>query len=220
MTPLVALSVGWMGALAAAQQAGAPEGFVFRESGVVPIDQAVEDYNPLSASLRQVDGGLGISGAFDRVFRLPGKNGRLMRVQGGLYAIFDESVYTEGEQGLSVEVPSNTMFWIGPPPDLLGGGAAIGAPQRLYQNRVNSLVTPVLATSMIGVFRPDASDTDAEQSKGPQTVTGFAWPDSVMDPATPQPPEGRIVWDDHYREDRLRSLMHDAARAAGGLQSR
>jgi hypothetical protein len=81
-----------------------------------PIEQSIEDVSVLSMSLREIEPGLRQPNDFARVFRVPGRDGLFMRQQGGLYAVFPESVYKADKKGkLRAVVPSDTMFYIGRP---------------------------------------------------------------------------------------------------------
>ncbi len=62
---------------------------------------------------------------FDGVFQLSALDafGRgealFMRIDGGVTAVFQRSVYTPSKGGLIPEIPPGTMFWIGRPPQSL-----------------------------------------------------------------------------------------------------
>ena len=80
-----------------------------------PLEAQVEDVSILSASLRVESPGLAQPSGFDAVYRVPGDSGKLMRVNGALFAVFDQSVYLSWN-GLSFpEVPPSTTFYIGAP---------------------------------------------------------------------------------------------------------
>ena len=59
--------------------------------GLQPLDARVEDVSILSASLRVESAGLAKPSGFDAVYRVPGDSGKLMRVNGALFAVFDQS---------------------------------------------------------------------------------------------------------------------------------
>jgi len=76
-----------------------------------PLEQGVEDVGPLSTSLRRVERGLDLTSDFSRVYPVPGHPGLLMRTDGGIYAVFRQSVYSEA----GAEIPAGTVFYIGEP---------------------------------------------------------------------------------------------------------
>jgi hypothetical protein len=80
-----------------------------------PLDARVEDVSVLSVSLRVESAGLARPTGFESVYRVPGNSDKLMRVNGALYAVFDQSVYQPGREGLRAVVPPSTVFHIGPP---------------------------------------------------------------------------------------------------------
>lgn len=83
--------------------------------GLKPLDARVEDVSILSASLRVESAGLAKPSGFDAVYRVPGDSGKLMRVNGALFAVFDQSVYQSYQGRSYVDVPPSTVFHIGPP---------------------------------------------------------------------------------------------------------
>ena len=80
-----------------------------------PLDARVEDVSILSASLRVESAGLAQPSGFDAVYRVPGDSGKLMRVNGALFAVFDQSVYQSYPGGSYPDVPPSAVFHIGPP---------------------------------------------------------------------------------------------------------
>jgi len=83
-----------------------------------PVEQTVEDVDPLARSIRRIERGLRQPTGFESVYRLPGDHDRFMRIDGGLYAVFPRSVYLNTRMGEVPLIPANTVFWIGPPPFL------------------------------------------------------------------------------------------------------
>ena len=91
--------------------------------GLEVVDQAVSDRGPLDVSLRQRESGLGLPTGFRTVYRLPGEESgfgvgdrtseRLMRADGGIAAVFDQSIYLQTEQGILPDVPASTTWVIG-----------------------------------------------------------------------------------------------------------
>ena len=178
-----------------------------------PLDQTVEDISPLSRSLRQIERGLREPSAFDQVYRVPDRDDLLMRIEGGIYAVFPQSMYTQGENGTLPLIPAGTVFHIGYP-DLERLGRVDASTRQVegrvgddpYDGRINLRVDPrrgrqagvrrtMLGTSTVpfrglGRQRPERVPQTARQSIAPTIVT-----------------------DAGYRADRIRDLMQSAAKA-------
>lgn len=84
------------------------------------VEQLIGDRNVLSTSLRHLEVGLHRPTGFSQVFRAPGEPGKLMRVDGGLQAVFPQSVYVYNEDAEAIDaiIPANTVFRIGQRVDL------------------------------------------------------------------------------------------------------
>ncbi len=166
-----------------------------------PVEQAVGDINPLSRSLREIHVGLGQPGDFEQVYRVPGTD-RLMRIQGGLYAVFRQSDYAQTEAGAFPIVSADTVFHIGPPPALFMTGVSEEAgAAREFEGRIDALP---LAIAPIPPVRLAAADngsrrlaTSSPRSEPPREATPSARATIVSDPG--------------YRAARLRMLMRQAA---------
>jgi len=160
-----------------------------------PVDQAIEDISVLSTSLRRVEPGLQQPNDFSRVYRLRGSRDRFMRVQGGLYAVFPESVYGATKEGqLRALIPHDTMFHIGPPPLLSAEPpSAAPRPEGLVRGRIDL---------KIGPHREPAPPT-ARPSGGFKTRSTGPSSLRITLPA--------IVSDEDYRQRRVRSLLRRAA---------
>ena len=178
-----------------------------------PLDQTVEDISPLSISLRHIERGLREPSAFDQVYRVPDRDDLLMRIEGGIYAVFPQSMYTQGENGTLPLIPAGTVFHIGYP-DLERFGQVEASTGRgegrvgddPYDGRINLRVDPrrgrqagvrrtVLGTSTVSVRglgrqRPERVHQTVRQSSA-----------------------STIVTDADYRADRIRDLMQSAAKA-------
>jgi len=92
-----------------------------------PVDARVADVSPLARSLRVESPGLGIPSGFSAVYRVPGDPDGLMRVNGGLTALFPQSVYQTTSYGSFPVIPAATVFRIGTPSTL---PAESGSPPR------------------------------------------------------------------------------------------
>ncbi len=197
-TRLGALGAALLCSLAAAQEAGTPEA----------LDQMIEDVNPLSTSLRNVEFGLREPNSFDQVIRIGGPGGKLMRVQGALFALFDQSVYVTKGKAVHTEIPGGTVFWIGEPPS---DASAEPPPEpRRYSGRIETIIAPLR-------FGNGPRAPEQERASSDDSVLSSTAGQAVL---VVHAPEGRIVWDDDYRGERLRALMHSAAQAVGARQAR
>ncbi|UCD74246.1 MAG: hypothetical protein JSV91_10695 [Phycisphaerales bacterium] len=78
-----------------------------------PIEQGVGDVGPLSESLRVLNPDLQQPVDFAGVYHLPGRPDWLMRASGGLYAVFQRSVYLRSDAGGVPIIPNDTVFYIG-----------------------------------------------------------------------------------------------------------
>lgn len=79
------------------------------------VEENVGDLGPLSRSLRVLGADLRQPANFDRVYRISGTDERFMRINGGLYAVFERSLYVPSEDGLVPLIPGGTVFYIGRP---------------------------------------------------------------------------------------------------------
>lgn len=80
-----------------------------------PVENGVADADPLSIGLRELQVDLRDPVGFEQVFRVPGRDDLLMRVDGGLFAIFPRSVYFQTRSGNVPVIPNDTTFYIGEP---------------------------------------------------------------------------------------------------------
>lgn len=96
-----------------------PPSPVTRVRDLEPVEQRVADVDPLAASIRQIETGLRQPTGFEQVYRVPGDDEHFMRIDGGLYAVFPRSVYTNRRFGELPLIPANTVFSIGPPQFLM-----------------------------------------------------------------------------------------------------
>jgi hypothetical protein len=195
----VAILATWATSAAAA----APQ----QEPALQPVDQRVEDRNPLAASLRVVERGLDQPNDFGSVYRIDGHDG-FARVQGALYALFAESEYVPSKQGLIAVVPAGTVFSIGPPPGAAPAPAAPHAGERfLIRGRSETLVA--------------TAERRIEGRAGIQASGPAGWARIGMRPPrgplllAPDPgPLVPILHDPEYRARRVTELLHQAAEHA------
>jgi hypothetical protein len=167
-----------------------------------PIDQTIADVSVLSMSLREIEPGLRQPNDFSRIFRIPGKQDLFMRQQGGLYAVFPESVYGVDKKGkLQVVVPYDTTFYIGRPPMLDAEPPADDASaDGLRPGRIDLRIDPHRESTAQAAMPPGRYETS---STGMSIKPGAR----ITLPA--------IVADEEYRQRRMRGLMR---RAAGTIE--
>ena len=171
-------------------------------SPLVPVDQRIEDVSPLGLSLREMQPTLREPNNFQELYRFRGDDENLVRVQGGLYLVFQRSIYGSDKKGnVFPLIPPNTVFYIGPPP----GWAVSAAVQAVARNevadtariddRLDLRITPglVVDTAPGEPVRRKVSAMDTR----PRALGG-----------------NRIVIDPQYRAERLRALMREAADAS------
>lgn len=98
-------------------------GVLVRADGAGPpleiVDPGVGDVSGAAYPMRQFSVELSPHG-FERTYRVPGRNDLLMRTDGALYAVFDESHYKRNPKYKKVVVyhhvvPAGTTFYIGEP---------------------------------------------------------------------------------------------------------
>lgn len=149
-----------------------------------PLDARVEDVSLLATSLRVESPGLALPSDFDEVYRVPGDPSKLMRVNGALYAVFNQSVYGNYKGQPYATVPPATVFHIGAPPS-----------------------GPV-ATSPIEA--PSTGDPEPRRqggygmvaSVGPHSHVGFSPQEELVEENLP-----RFIRDKSYRERRLAEIV-------------
>ena len=171
-------------------------------SRLVPVDQRIEDVSPLGLSLRAMQPTLREPNNFQELYRFRGDDENLVRAQGGLYLVFQRSIYGSDKKGnVFPLIPPNTVFYIGPPP----GWAVSAAVQAVARNevadtariddRLDLRITPGLVV--------DTAPGEPVRRKV-----------SAMDTRPPALGGNRIVIDPQYRAERLRALMREAADAS------
>jgi hypothetical protein len=166
------------------------------------LDQAVEDVSPLSVSLRVVDPGLRQPAAFDQVYQVPGSPRRLMRMDGGLAAVFGRSVYVRDRRGrMQPVVPNDTVFLIAPLP--APDPRAVDYPLRL-DARLPGRFTSGRDSPQRDGSGPDLAEATRTCLRGRGPAAAAPRPEALLAP---------IVRDEPYRARRLRDLMRRAAEA-------
>jgi hypothetical protein len=90
-----------------------------KSGDLVPIEQGVSDINSVGTSLRVMPVDLGIGNGFSRLYGVAGRPDLLVRSQGGVYAVFEQSDYVRVQRKDISRVyavwPAGTVFHIGQP---------------------------------------------------------------------------------------------------------
>ncbi len=170
-------------------------------SQLVPVDQRIEDVSPLGLSLREMQPTLREPNNFQELYRFRGDDENLVRAQGGLYLVFQRSIYGSDKKGnVFPLIPPNTVFYIGPPP----GRAVSAAVQAVARNEVADAAR---IDDRLDLRIPSPLMVDTATRKPVRHQVGAA------DTQPPALGANRIVLDPEYRAERLRALMREAAEA-------
>jgi len=152
------------------------------------VDAGTEDVGALGTSLRQPGHDARLPTAFQRVYRVPGDEGKLMRGNGALFAVFPESVYRRTARGAVAVAPPGTVFHIGMPGELhLAPEKAKGrvlAPGQV-DGRVSTRVSPDSAS---GVARIDGRQPPPAAAA--VNAAAAAQPPAPAVPVAPAPAPG------------------------------
>lgn len=151
-----------------------------------PLDARVEDMTVLSTSLRVESPGLALPSDFDEVYRVPGDPNKLMRVNGAIYAVFDQSVYASYKGHTYAQVPPSTVFHIGAPPQIPTATNSSEAPEVLEP------ASSDFTQAGFGVVAP----------VGPDRHVGFSSEQELARERLP-----RFVTDKSYRIRRLAEMV-------------
>ncbi|MFM1935572.1 MAG: hypothetical protein RI990_531 [Planctomycetota bacterium] len=87
------------------------------QAPVQQVDSAAGDRHALSTSLRVMSVDLSPHN-FERVYQVPGRDDLMMRTNGALYAVFEQSTYARDPKqrgALRAVIPAATVFYIGRP---------------------------------------------------------------------------------------------------------
>jgi hypothetical protein len=135
--------------------AGLSQAQTMEQQGYRPVDQTIEDIDPLGVSLRKVEPGLLTIGERTNVYRriVPGQTpydqqqtGRLYFISYGVIAEYDQSQYIylydrKGRPaGIAQSIPPNTVFHLGLPKN----GVMKSADLPLAPGQVNGRITGLL----------------------------------------------------------------------------
>ena len=184
---------------------------------LTPVDPTVEDTGPLSVSLRELQVDLRGPVGFEHIYRVPGHEDELyMRVDGGLLAIFPQSVYTDTRWGPVPIIPNNTVFYIGAESmeSLL---VRDWSPRELWKDPLGLRIDGRID---LAADEPDDPEAQAERDLPAAPRQPIA-PSTGREPGRDGGPPwadleaaATIVTDPSYRAHRLRELMRLAAEAA------
>jgi hypothetical protein len=190
------------------------------------LEPNVSDVGPLSRSFRQLSIDLRSPSEFDRVYQVPGDEEHLMRISGGLYAVFPRSQYTPTEKkGIIAVIPNDTTFYIGSPRlgldrslagvvrpnalDLAAGFDGPGASRRVLTRVVGdptggAIMAAPHAPAPVRVRPQPLAPLPSEELAASGPEAGGRTSEAVHGPPT-------IVNDPVYRAQRLRELLKRAA---------
>jgi hypothetical protein len=208
------------GVAAAALVLGAAGVASARQGWVPPlerVDETVEDRDDLATSLRRLETGMHQPAGFEGVYRIQGLEGRFVRVQGGVYAVFPRSQYRPTRAGLLPTVPPDTVFHIGPPPQVhqvspsADGDRPLDLPLDWRRDR---RWRPPAVQERGWSVRPLAVRAEPAVLAGPTTVTADGTTPTSHRSRTAAPLPRTIVNDRAYRARRLRELVQSAASSA------
>ena len=116
------------------------------------VDERIEDVSPLALSLRESRPSLRQPADFGRVYRFQDDSNRLVRAQGGLYAVFARSVYAVDKKGrVFAIVPPGTVYYIGQPSGFVASAPLRAAvrPNRTLANRIDGRIDSRVATGLV-----------------------------------------------------------------------
>lgn len=118
------------------------------ERGFVPVEQRVDDLDPLARSQRQVQNGIGYDGRSSWVYRKPGDRDKLYYMRPGVTAEYDSrSEYVRIYDGydrtraIFQMIPSNTRFLIDPPTAKEPATVPREDPPQMVQARIDGHAT-------------------------------------------------------------------------------
>lgn len=191
-----------------------------------PVDPAVGDVSPLSASFRDMRVDLRQPVGFEHVYRVPGRDDLLMRSSGALSAVFPQSAYVRTSAGLLAVIPAGTVFYIGDPSqaqpsvliedeELLPGQIST----RVQRHQEKFLAAPEdrYIDSYLGngsaILIPQAQQQPSPPPVAPRgRQPALPMQPPTTDAAVDAPPT--VANDDSYRQRRIGELIAQAATSA------
>lgn len=193
-------------------QPGAPAGYRGLGPPLRPVDPTVEDVGPLGVSLRQLRPDLRQPLDFDRVYEIQADGrptaDRYTRMSGAVAAVFPRSQYTTTRNGIRIDVPAGTIFYLGGVPGTSPNRIAM--PQHTWTEAVEPDINRLDRNSALDGDRPLL-----EQASGRTSVADNlrrTRPGTVA--IGPQPlPDPSLFGNAQYRATRLRGLIRVAMEA-------
>ncbi len=175
------------------------------------VEANVGDLGPLSRSLRSLGADLRQPTNFDRVYRVPGHDDRFMRINGGLYAVFERSLYAPTRDGIVSLIPGGTVFYIGrssflrdvKPESVEEVNGMLD--KRSHSNRLDTRTGPKSVASISDIVSGPLLHRNAGRDSSARTQD--------------QKVAATIINDPNYRAMRIRQLMKEAVEsktASGG----
>jgi hypothetical protein len=141
------------------------------------VDAGIADVGPIARSFRLEAEDLRLPTGFQRVYRVPGSDDRLMRGNGALFAVFPTSVYRQSARGDVPVAPASVVYHFGVPDgdpmEALRRAAAAG-PHRPIDFRVATLDGRPLR---------EPGPTQSERDRALRAAT----PAGGVDASTPEP---------------------------------
>lgn len=165
-----------------------------------PVDQRVAGVGLLSNDLRIIESGLDVPTSFEQVYQLPGSTDQLVRIQGGISAVYPKSQahFSQTPFGVVPDFAPGTVFHIGPPPVEAG-------PQKISLQgefmRWNTRIENTRVTAQSILEPHPASEIAGDEEDAFEAAPG----------RTVEPPA--MQRDAAYRRQRIRELL-EAARDA------
>ncbi len=178
-----------------------------------PVDQGVSDLGELNTSNRLIPIDLRQPNDFGRLYEAPDSSGRLMRISGGLSAVFPRSEYAASAGFIFPVVPAGTEFFIGPMP--------VTAPTAEPEPEFIPTASGLLVDSRLNLGTSSIS-TNLLQSEEPARFRQIhasnnhgVTLDELLAGLTdaPKPKAAPTVWtNERYRQDRIAALLERASR--------
>ncbi len=186
------------------------------------VRPGVGDVSPLDAKMDVRDADLRIPNNFGGVYQIPADAptpyaGWFVRISGGVWAVFPQSVYRRTKQGMVDRVPPGTQYFVGGIPiDAMrvAVGASIasgGAPERIDARESSDVISepidgslpmPTRVQSTLVNGRAGAEVNPVIVSSGDAESSRQAWASSTE----------RWIADGGYRSKRLGELLAKASR--------
>ncbi len=188
---------------------------------LTPVDQGSTDLGGLNTSNRLIPIDLQQPLGFGRIYEAPDSSGRLMRVSGGLSAVFSRSEYAASAGFIFPVIPAGTEFVIGP---MAVTKPTYTAPSDSIQDaRFNLSITGMTSNRIDGRKPLPMPLNYASPQRKPaapdltlhELLTGRAGPEAQIERPRPMPPS---IWSsERYRKNRIASLLERAMEHRQGI---